>query len=157
MKPKNDAISGQCLCGAVKIEIDIPAFWAWHDHSKETQIAHGSACATYVGCWRRKVRIVKGADAVAAHTTTETKTTRSFCKHCGTPLMVARSRDGKMVNLPRALFSGRTGREPRYHVGVAESPEWAYRQEPLKPLKGYPGVLVVRSTRTKAADHDPIA
>jgi hypothetical protein len=23
-------VSGRCLCGAVELEIDFPAFWAWH-------------------------------------------------------------------------------------------------------------------------------
>jgi len=26
-------VSGRCLCGAVELETDFPAFWAWHDHS----------------------------------------------------------------------------------------------------------------------------
>jgi len=26
-------VSDRCLCGAVELEIDFPAFWAWHDHS----------------------------------------------------------------------------------------------------------------------------
>jgi hypothetical protein len=46
-----------------------------------------------------------------------------------------------MVNVPRALFDSGTGREPLYHVAMEDSPEWAWRGEPLKPLKGYPGVL----------------
>lgn len=155
--PRQDkeVATGQCLCGQVVLEIDMPAFWAWHDHSRETQIAHGSACATYIGCWRRKVRIVKGVDAIAEYAGPNAKTTRSFCKMCGTPLMYARSHSPKMVNLPRALFPGRTGREPRYHVGFAQSPEWAYKQEALKPLKGYPGVLVARSIRAKAVEKNP--
>ena len=60
-----------------------------------------------------------------------------------------------MVNIPRALFDGRTGREPHYHIAVAESPEWAYRQETLRPLKGYPGVMWTgarRRSRSAASD-----
>ena len=45
-------VSGRCLCGAVKLEIDFPAFWAWHDHSTASRRAHGAAYATYIGCWR---------------------------------------------------------------------------------------------------------
>jgi hypothetical protein len=30
-----------------------------------------------------------------------------------------------MVNIPRALFDSRTGREPLYHVAIQDSPEWA--------------------------------
>jgi hypothetical protein len=42
--------------------------------------------------------------------------------------------------MPRALFSGRIGREPRF----AEAAEWEYRSEPLAPLKGFPGVMWAR-------------
>jgi hypothetical protein len=54
-----------------------------------------------------------------------------------------------MVNIPRALFDGRTGREPLYHVAIGDSPEWAYRYEKLRPLKGYPGVMWTGPKRRK--------
>ena len=40
-------VAGQCLCGAVRFEIDYPAFWAWHDHSRASRMVHGAAYATY--------------------------------------------------------------------------------------------------------------
>jgi hypothetical protein len=52
--------TGQCLCGEVQVEIIIPAFWAWHDHSWASRQAHGAAYATYVGCWRSRFRVAKG-------------------------------------------------------------------------------------------------
>ena len=30
-------VKGQCLCGKVSFEIDVPARWAWHDHSKASR------------------------------------------------------------------------------------------------------------------------
>jgi len=57
-----------------------------------------------------------------------------------------------MVNIPRALFSSRTGREPRYHIGIAELQEWTYTGERLAPLKGFPGVVWERPRRTKRSD-----
>ena len=133
--------TGQCLCGKVRIEIAIPAFWAWHDHSHATRRAHGAAYATYVGCWRSRVRIAKGDKQLARFKDPATGDERTFCAHCGTPVAYARARSPRMVNLPRALFDGRTGREPRYHIALGDSPEWAYRCEKLRPLKGYPGVM----------------
>jgi len=44
-----------------------------------------------------------------------------------------------MVNIPRALFSGRTGRQPLYHIAIEELQEWAYTGELLVPLKGFSG------------------
>jgi hypothetical protein len=125
---QNGIAKGRCQCGKVRIEIGVPARWAWHDHSSKSRHAHGAAYATYVGSWR--IRFKDEAGDV-----------RGFCGNCGTPVSYERKRSPQMVNLPRALFDSGTGREPLYHIALEDSPEWAYRGETLKPLKGFPGVL----------------
>src|ERR1700720_2034644 len=60
-KPSGRRVSGRCLCGAVELEIDFPAFWAWHDHSAASRRAHGAAYATYIGCWRKHARVGEGS------------------------------------------------------------------------------------------------
>jgi hypothetical protein len=143
---------GQCLCGAVEIEIDVPAFWAWHDHSKSSQRAHGAAYATYVGCWKSRMRVRKGKRSIGAFEDAASGAVRSFCKVCGTPLLYQRPRSPRMVDIPRALFATRTGREPLYHLNLAEAAEWEYRGEALKPLKGYPGVMWTGARRKKGQE-----
>jgi hypothetical protein len=159
-KKSRGVASAQCACGAVRLEIDYPAFWAWHDHARSSQRAHGSAYATYVGSWKSRFRVVKGAKNIRRFDDKTAYGTRSFCVTCGTPLTYERSRSPKWVNISRALFETRTGREPRYHLHIEEAPEWAYRGEPLGPLKGYPGVMWVRPRRRKksaaAADLLPL-
>jgi len=93
--------TGQCLCGSISFEIDVPARWAWHDHSAASRRAHGAAYATYIGSWRKRFRIIKGSAAVARYEDTATKTVRSFCTRCGTPLTYERARSPHMVNIPR--------------------------------------------------------
>jgi hypothetical protein len=141
--------AGACLCGAVRIEIAVPAFWAWHDHSKASRRAQGCAYATYVGCWKSRVRVLKGARGITRFEEAETRAVRSFCAKCGTPLFYERARSPKMVNIPRALFDARTGREPLYHIALDDAPEWQYRGEALSPLKGYPGVMWTGARRKK--------
>jgi hypothetical protein len=138
---------GRCACGAVRFEIDVPAVWAWHDHSLAGRRAHGGAYATYVGSWRSRFRLLDGEAAITRYE--QEGRARSFCARCGTPLFYERARAPKMVNIPRALFDDRTGREPRYHLSLGEAPEWAYAGEPLAPLKGYPGVMWERPKRRK--------
>jgi hypothetical protein len=145
--------SGQCLCDKVAFEIDVPARWAWHDHSASSRRAHGAAYATYVGSWRKRFRIVKGNAAIARYEDKD-KTARSFCSACGTPLFYERPRSPHMVNIPRALFSGRTGRQPLYHIAIEQLQEWAYAGEPLVPLKGFPGVVWQRSKKKKRSDRE---
>jgi hypothetical protein len=157
-KTRDGVAAGQCLCGKVQVEITMPAFWAWHDHSRGTRRAHGAAYATYVGCWKSRVRVTKGAKRLTRFTDAASGDSRAFCASCGTPMLYAPAHSPRMVNIPRALFDGRTGREPLYHIAVAESPEWAYRQEKLRPLKGYPGVMWTgarRRSRSAASDMGP--
>jgi hypothetical protein len=146
--------TGQCLCGKVQFEIDVPARWAWHDHSAASRRAHGAAYATYVGSWRKRLRVTKGQATISRYEDEATKTVRSFCSQCGAPLFYERARSPHMVNIPRGLFSGRTGRQPLYHIAIEELQEWAYTGEPLVPLKGFPGVVWQRSKRKKRTDHD---
>jgi hypothetical protein len=129
-------VSGRCLCGAVELEIDFPAFWAWHDHSAASRRAHGAAYATYIGCWRKHARVAKGQRSIARFEDAKTGSTRSFCSRCGTPLLYERKGSPHMVNIPRALFTSRTGREPRYHVAIEELQDWAYTGKPLVPPQG---------------------
>jgi hypothetical protein len=130
---------GQCLCGEVKFQITVPARWAWHDHALSSRRAHGAAYATYVGAYTSRFRFTAGAAHVTRYD--DGGIVRSFCARCGSPLLYERPRAPEMVNIPRALFLTRTGREPRYHLNIDEAPDWAYAGEPLKPLKGYPGVV----------------
>lgn len=140
---------GSCLCGAVRFEIDVPACWAWHDHSSASRRAHGAAYATYVGAWRSRFRMIAGETTVHRYDDPLTGAARSFCDRCGTPLFYERPRAPKMVNIPRALFETRVGREPRYHIAIDQLRDWAYAGEKLGPLKGFPGVVWDRSRRKK--------
>jgi hypothetical protein len=142
---------GQCLCGAVRFEIDFPARWAWHDHSRASRTAHGAVYATYVGSWRKRFRITAGKDEITRYEDKAAGHARSFCRRCGTPLIYERA-DPHMVNIPRALFPSRTGRQPLYHIKIEELQDWAYTGERLVPLKGFPGVVWQRSKKKKRAD-----
>jgi hypothetical protein len=145
-------VAGKCLCGAVCFEIDAPARWAWHDHTRASRLAHGAAYATYVGSWRKRFRIVAGARAIVRYQDKTRGGVRSFCGRCGTPIAYERSRN--MVNVPRALFTERTGRHPHYHIGIAELQDWTYLGGRLVPLKGYPGVLWERPKGRKRRKPD---
>ena len=142
-------VSGGCLCGAVELEIDFPAFWAWHDHSAASRRAQGAAYATYIGCWRKHARVLKGRRSIARFEDAKTGSARSFCSRCGTPLLYERKRSPHMVNIPRAIFTARTGREPRYHVAIEELQDWAYTGKRLVPLKGYPDIVWERPKSRK--------
>ena len=152
--PKRSAVQaeGGCVCGAVRFEIDVPAVWAWHDHGPASRHAQGCAIATYVGSWKSRFRMLAGEDQVTRYEDPELGTTRGFCARCGTPLFYQRARSPKMINIPRACFTSRTGREPRYHLNITQQADWTYLGEPLMPLKGYPGVMIERPRKRKVRE-----
>jgi hypothetical protein len=152
-KPKASAVQAQggCVCGAVRIEIDVPAFWAWHDHSQRSRHAQGCAYATYVGSYRSRFRVLDGEEFLTRYEDAEARTARSFCARCGTPMLYERASSQSMVNIPRAVFSERTGRETRYHMHLSEQAEWTWAGEALAPLKGYPGVMWQPPRKTRRA------
>ncbi len=149
--------AARCLCGDVRLEIDYPAFWAWHDHSQASRLAHGAAYATYVGSWRKRFRITRGGNRIGRYEDKRTATVRAFCKRCGTPLYYERARSPHMINIPRALFESRTGRQPLYHAGIAELQDWTYAGGRLVPLKGYPGIVWERPRKTRARALEALA
>ena len=95
MKPKTlqdpEPVTGQCRCGAVQLEIDFPARWAWHDHTQASRVAHGAAYATYVGSWRKRFRVTSGEDEITRYQDEATRTTRGFCRRCGQPEVCSRA------------------------------------------------------------------
>ena len=140
---------GRCVCGTVRLAIDVPARWAWHDHSAASRLAQGCAYATYVGSWRSRLRILQGSRSITRFTDAKAGTVRGFCAKCGTPIFYERAHSPQMVNIPRALFATRTGRQPLYHIGIHEQAEWIYKGDSLVPLKGFPGVVWQRPVRRK--------
>jgi hypothetical protein len=142
-------VPAECVCGAVKIEIDFPARCAWHDHSAAARQAHGAAYATYVASWRSRFRVTDGKTKIRCFKDKTTGARRSFCSRCGTPIIYERDRSPHMVNIPRALFKTPTGREARYHMGIEDMPEWAYLGQPLVALSGFPSVVWDRSKRKR--------
>src|SRR5438876_356472 len=80
--------------------------------------------ATYVGTWRKRFRITAGEGDIARYDDKTAVSARSFCRHCGTPLIYERARSKHMINIPRALFQNRTGRLPLYHIGIDELQDW---------------------------------
>ena len=148
--------AGQCVCGAVKLEIDVPARWAWHDHAPASRHAQGCAYATYVGSYRSRFRVLEGEAHITRYEDTQAGTTRSLCARCGTPLLYERAGSPTMVNIPRAVFAERTGREPRYHMNHSQAADWLWSGEALAPLKGYPGVMWQRPRKKQSRAWDDL-
>ena len=147
----NAPVPGACLCGAVRFEIDAPTLFCAHCHCSMCRRAHGAGYVTWIGVPYERFRMLAGEERLVRYRSSE-HATRSFCGTCGTPLTYERVRSPHMVNIPRALFESRTGRQPLYHASIDELQDWAYTGERLVPLKGFPGIVWERPRRKKRLD-----
>ena len=137
--------SGQCLCGKVAFEIDVPARWAWHDHSAGSRRAHGAAYATYVGSWRKRFRVTSGQGAITRYEDKATKTVRSFCKHCGTPLWVSDEQWPELVHPFASAIDTELPKAPSsVHLLLRDKASWVEPQIGLNDdrFEGYPELSI---------------
>jgi hypothetical protein len=143
--------AGQCLCGKVAFEIDVPARWAWHDHSPRAAARMArpmrpmseAGASAFASPRARPPHALRGQGD---------KTARSFCASCGTPIVYERARSPHMVNIHARCSRAAPAVKPLYHIAIEELQEWAYTGEPLVPLKGFPGVVWQRSKKKKRAE-----
>ena len=97
-QPSQSVLSPANACAARSASRSTPpARWAWHDHSHGSRRAHGAAYATYVGSWRKRFRITRGAAEISRFEDSTAKTARSFCRRCGTPLFYERARSQPLI------------------------------------------------------------
>ena len=76
------AITGGCLCGAVRYEADGAPFHLTHCHSADCRRGSGAAFVTWASFRRDDFHFTLGAPAEVKWSGRQ----RLFCSHCGTPL-----------------------------------------------------------------------
>lgn len=100
-------LSGGCLCGSVKYEIDGDLFMAAYCHCSMCRRAHGSAFRPRSLVWAKDFRWVQGSESIADYTSSPS-VHRTFCRNCGSPL-IAFSDQRDAASLFEGLLSTQTG------------------------------------------------
>ncbi|MBV8665501.1 MAG: GFA family protein [Burkholderiaceae bacterium] len=106
---------GQCLCGAVKFSVALPARWIAHCHCTRCQRAHGAAFVTWVGTDETSSRIIDPGHKLTWYVS-ELGGHRGFCSHCGSPMFFKSERWAGELHIARALFTQPIGGEPSGHA-----------------------------------------
>lgn len=114
-------MTGSCLCGAVRFEIDPPSLFCSHCHCEWCRRAHGAAFVTWLGAAADRFR-VEGAGLRWYRSSAESE--RGFCADCGTTLFFRSTAAPGEVHVARALVEGPVDREPTSHVFVDAAVPW---------------------------------
>jgi hypothetical protein len=128
------AVTGRCLCGAVKFEITLPTKWCAHCHCSMCRRAHGAAFVTFCGVEADRFRILEGADQLTRYASSP-KARRSFCNVCGSTLLFEGDRWPDEVHVVRANIDGEIDRKPQAHCYFTDHVDWVDVSDGLPRLK----------------------
>ena len=116
-------LTGSCLCGQVRDEIDGKIGPVGHCHCVTCRKAQGGAFVTNAPVRTKYFRLVSGADVVAEFESSPGKK-RCFCRHCGSPLWSRRDAEPDIIRIRLGLLDSDPGRRPLGHVWVSEKAPW---------------------------------
>lgn len=116
-------LTGSCLCGRVRYEIDGRLGPAGHCHCVTCRKAQGGAFVTNAPVRSKYFRLVSGADRVAEFESSPGKK-RCFCRTCGSPLWSQRVSEPDTIRIRLGLLDSDPERRPLAHLWVGEKASW---------------------------------
>ena len=127
---------GQCLCGAVRYEVDGPFESMLSCHCSMCRKRHGAAFATFVRAPLAGFRWVSGEDSIAKYVS-PSGGTPGFCRVCGsiTPIVM---NDVGSVLCPAGNLEGELGIKPQAHIFVGSKASWYDITDSLAQYEEYP-------------------
>jgi hypothetical protein len=127
-------ISGSCLCGGIRFEIDRAVGPFELCHCLRCRKASGSAFAALVGVRSAAFRLVEGRELIACYEAPLLEKPPPyrvfFCRRCGSP---APDPDPAppWFELPAGLLEGDPGVRPDKHIFVEHEPPWLESRDAL--------------------------
>ncbi|MEE8527959.1 MAG: GFA family protein [Gammaproteobacteria bacterium] len=119
----NPSVSGSCLCGAVRFELELPAKWCAHCHCTMCQRAHGAAFVTWVGVDEAVLRLDDNSDCLSWFSSSD-NAERGFCGRCGSTLFFKSQRWPGEIHVVRSNIVGNIDPEPQAHVYYDTHVSW---------------------------------
>jgi len=122
-------LTGGCLCGAVRYEVDAPPILAGYCHCTRCQRRTGTAAAVSAAVVPGSLRVTTGEELLASWDPPD-GWSKVFCSACGGALW---STDGETISVRMGTFDDDPGVRPSYRQFTAYAAVW----EPI-PADGLP-------------------
>jgi len=125
-------LTGGCLCGGVRFEVDEPPISASYCHCTRCQRRTGTAASVQARIVPGSLRIVSGKELVRAFEP-EDGFPKEFCSACGSALWSRNPDNSDALSVRLGAFDEDPGVRPSYRQYVAYAAQW----EPI-PDDGLP-------------------
>ncbi len=115
-------VTGSCLCGAVRYQLDGPFSHLSHCHCSMCRKHHGAPFATWVASPLKGFRLLAGEHHIGRYDSSA-GWHRDFCLTCGS-VQPVRMAEHKVVASPAGNLEGDLGIRPEMHIFVASKAPW---------------------------------
>ena len=116
-------LSGECLCGGIRYQYSGPLGAVVHCHCSRCRRWHGSAFRTRVVA-RRDAFHWSAGEALLVRYESTPRTTKTFCRVCGSSLVTFYSERPDIIGLPLGGVVGDLGARPAFHIFVGSKAPW---------------------------------
>ncbi len=115
---------GQCLCGAIRYELDALSERMGHCHCSMCRKFHGAAFATFGEVRHEDFRWVQGESDLKAYIA-KNGSTRQFCQHCGSSMTFKpKNDDGSVIEIALGTLDTPIPNRPDAHIFTANRASW---------------------------------
>ena len=116
-------LKGSCLCGAIRYELDAPLGQIGICHCQRCRKASGTAYGVNATVDEAGFRLLAGA-ASLTHFAGPIGVTRSFCRHCGSPLYSRRDSMPNALRLRLGSLDTAIEERPLFHFFTDSKAQW---------------------------------
>jgi len=116
-------ITGRCLCGSVRYQINAEPLTMYHCHCWQCRRASGSSFATNILVKTENFEITAGEGALASFESSPGKR-RHFCSRCGSPIFSASEAMPQLRSVRSGTLDVDPGLRPSSHVFVDSKSPW---------------------------------
>ena len=114
-------LSGECLCGAIRYEVEDAFQYALNCHCSRCRKATGSAFKPLGGIECDRLRVIKGVEGLMILGDEGGHDAR--CKHCGS-LLYSLVREGQYVHVALGTLVDDPSIRPSAHIFVGSKAPW---------------------------------
>ena len=130
-------LKGSCLCNTIQYELDAPLGQIGICHCRRCRKASGTAYGVNATVEEAGFRLVAGADSLT-HFAGPSGVTRSFCRHCGSPLYSRRDSMPGALRLRLGSLDTPIAERPLFHFFTGSKAEWDQIHDDLPQHKERP-------------------
>ena len=116
-------ITGSCLCGGIRFEVDGPLEPIQVCHCGQCRKAQGTAFATNIPVAESHFRLLTGQDLMNSFSSSPGKQ-RCFCSRCGSPIFSCNERIPGVLRVRAGTLDGELDTRLQAHFFTAHKANW---------------------------------